>query len=67
MENVIRNTNFSIKSHSQEATINYRHGIFIGDNFHGITKVKPGMICNALVQNISEDDWQKDLLPRRKM
>ena len=32
--------------------INYRHGIFIGYNFYGITQVKTSMIYNALVQNI---------------
>ena len=53
--------------------INYRHGIFINDNFYGITKVKTSMIYNALVQksfvpptsrnkfsqkfDISEEDW----------
>ena len=49
-KNVIRNANFSIESYSQEAMINCRHGIFIGDNFYGITKVKTSMIYNALVQ-----------------
>ena len=55
--------------------VNYRHGIFIGDNFYGITKVKTSMIYNALVQksfvpptsrnkfsqnfDISEEDWPK--------
>ena len=74
-KNVIRNTNFSIESYSQKAMINYRHGIFIGDNFCGITKVKTSMIYNALVQksfvpptsrnqfsqkfDISEKDWPK--------
>ena len=43
-KNVIRNANFSIESYSQDAMINYRHGIFIGDNFYGITKVKTNMI-----------------------
>ena len=50
MEKIIRDANFSIESYSQEAMINYRHGIFIGDNFYGITKVKTSMIYNALVQ-----------------
>ena len=55
--------------------INNRHGIFIGDNFYGITKVKTSMIYNAVVQksfvppssknkcsqkfDISEKDWPK--------
>ena len=55
--------------------INYRHGIFIDDNFYGITKVKTSMIYNGLVQkmfafptsrnkffrtfDISEEDWPK--------
>ena len=55
--------------------INYRHGIFIGDNFYEITKVKTSIICNGLVQksfvpptsrnkfsqksDISEEDWPK--------
>ena len=74
-KNLIRNTNFSVESYSQEAMINYRHGIFIGGNFYGITKVKTSMIYNALVQksfvpptsrskfsqkfDISEEDWPK--------
>ena len=49
-KNVFRNANFSIETYSQEAMINYRHGIFIGDTFYGITKVKTSMIYNALVQ-----------------
>ena len=49
-KNIIRDANFSIESYSQEAMINYRHGIFIGDTFYGITKVKTSMIYNALVQ-----------------
>ena len=72
-KNIIRDANFSIASYSQEAMINYRHGIFIGDNVYGITKVKTIMIYNALVQkrfvpptarnklpqkfDISEEDW----------
>ena len=72
---IIRDANFSTESYSQEAMINYRHGIFIGDNFYGITKVKTSMIYNALVQkrfvpptsgnklsqkfDISEEDWPK--------
>ena len=47
--NIIGDANFSIESYSQEAMINYIHGIFIGDNFNGITKVKTSMIYNALV------------------
>ena len=40
-KNVIRNANFSIvKSYSQEAMITYRHGIFIGDNFMELPKLK---------------------------
>ena len=74
-KNIIRDANFSIESYSQEAMINYRQDIFIGDNFHGITKVKTSMIYNALVQkrfvpptsrnklsqkfDISEEDWPK--------
>ena len=62
-----------MESYSQEAMINYRHGIFIGDNFYGIAKIKTSMIYNALVQkifvppasrnkfsqkfDISEEDW----------
>ena len=49
-KNIFRNANFSIESYSQEAMINYRHGIFIGNNFYGITRVKTSMIYNALVQ-----------------
>ena len=32
-KDLIRNTNFSVESYSQEAMINYRHGNFIGGNF----------------------------------
>ena len=46
----MRNSNFSMEAYSQKAMINYRHGIVIGDNFCGITKVKTNMIYNALVQ-----------------
>ena len=75
MEKYYRDANFSIESYRQEEMINYRHGIFIGDNFYGITKVKTSMIYNALVQkrfvpptsrnklsqkfDISEEDWPK--------
>ena len=64
-----------MESYSQEAMINYRYYIFIGDNFHGITEVKTSIIYNALVQKrfvpptsrnkfpqkfyISEEDWLK--------
>ena len=74
-KNIIRDANFSVESYSQEAMINYRHGIFIGDNFYGITNVKTSMIYNALVQkrfvpptsrnklsqkfDISDEDWPK--------
>ena len=62
------------EAYHQEAMINYRHGIFIGNNFYGITKVKTKIIYNALVQKsfvlptsrnkfsqkfISEEDWLK--------
>ena len=43
-KNVIRISDFSMEAYSQEAMINHRHGIFIGDNFSGITKVKPSVI-----------------------
>ena len=39
-KNAVRNSNFSMEAYSQEAMMNYRHGIFIGDNFYEITKVK---------------------------
>ena len=55
--------------------INYRHGIFICDNFYEILKVKTGMVYNVLVQNrfvpqtlrktfsekfdVCEKDWPK--------
>ena len=74
-KNIIRNGNFSTEPYSQEAMINYRHGIFIGANFYGITKVKTRMIYTALVQkrfvprksrknffekfDVSEEDWPK--------
>ena len=61
---------------------NYRHSFFFGDNFYGITKVKPSMIYTALVQksfvpplprnkfsqkfNISEEDWPKIYSPTGK-
>ena len=43
-KNVLRNSNFSMEAYSQEAMINYRHSIFIGDNFYGIAKLKTNMI-----------------------
>ena len=55
--------------------INYRHGIFIGANFYGITKVKTRMIYIALIRkrfvsptsgkkfsqksDVGNEDWQK--------
>ena len=36
-----------MEASSQEAMINYRHGIIIGDYFYGITKVKTSMIYKA--------------------
>ena len=61
--------------YSQEAMTNYRHGIFIGDNFYEIIKVKTSMIYNSLAKkkfvpqtsrnkfsqkfDISEEDWPK--------
>ena len=45
-----------MEAYSQEAMINYRHGIFVGDNFYEIIKVKTSMIYNALV-------WKKCVPP----
>ena len=72
MENVIRKANFSMESYSQEAMINCRHGIFICDNFYGITKVKTSMIYNALVQksfvsSTSRNKFSKRLILVRKI
>ena len=79
----MRNANFSMEFYGQEAMINYRHGIFIGDNFYESTKVKTGMIYDVLVQksfvpptsrnkfsqkfDISKEDWPKIYSLRKKM
>ena len=39
-KNVIRNANFSVESYSQEAMINYRHGISLVITFTELPKLK---------------------------
>ena len=60
-----------MECYSQEAMINYRHGIFIANNFYGITKVKTSMLImlwyrKGLYLQHPETNFLKSLILVRK-